>query len=128
MCSFALLNRTVDRSGLPSRDFNGAYTRDAFGNLAAVNEPNPQGGADYVTSYSYDALNHLTQVTMTRGGTTQTRSFSYDATTHRLTHTVTPEGVPSNTRTTRMGRCSRRSIKKARRSSISTIPTRGRRT
>jgi len=67
------------------------YTRDAFGNLAAVNEPNPQGGADYVTSYNYDALNHLTQVTMTRGGTTQTRSFSYDATTHRLTRTVTPE-------------------------------------
>jgi YD repeat-containing protein len=75
-----------------------AYTSDAFGNLTQVGEPNPDGGANLVTSYTYDGLNHLTQVTMTRQTmvsppvyTTQTRSFNYDATTQRLTSAVNPE-------------------------------------
>jgi YD repeat-containing protein len=67
------------------------YTTDAMGNLIQVIEPNPNGGANFVTSYTYDALNHLIQVTMTRQGTTQTRSFTYDSTTQRLISVQTPE-------------------------------------
>jgi len=52
-------------------------TMDVFGNLMQVNEPNPAGGSDYVTTYTYDVLGHLTGVSMTRGSTTQTRSFDY---------------------------------------------------
>lgn len=52
------------------------YT-DAFGNLSEVTEPNPYGGANYNTSYTYDPLGHLTGVTMPRPTGTQTRSFSY---------------------------------------------------
>ena len=64
------------------------YTNDALGNLAMVEEPNPANGqvdnpaTNFVTNYSYDLENHLTQVQMPRpngGGTyTQTRTFSYD--------------------------------------------------
>jgi hypothetical protein len=32
-----------------------------------VNEPNPAGGAELVTTYLYNAFDKLTQVTMTRG-------------------------------------------------------------
>ena len=53
------------------------FTMDAFGNLVTVNEPNPAGGANYVTTYTYDLSNHLTGVSMTRGTVTQTRSFNY---------------------------------------------------
>ena len=47
--------------------------------------------SDLITTYTYDALAHLTQVTMTRQGTTQTRTFTYDSTTQRLTSVQTPE-------------------------------------
>ena len=53
------------------------FTSDALGNLVQVNEPNPAGGADYVTSYTYDLLGHLTGVNMPRPTGTQTRSFVY---------------------------------------------------
>src|SRR5206468_3599988 len=55
------------------------YSTDALGNLTKVTEPNPAGGADQDTLYSYDAVNHLIQTSMTRGTTTQTRSFVYDS-------------------------------------------------
>ena len=53
-------------------------TTDAMGNLVKVTEPNPAGGADLDTNYSYNAANKLSQVSMTRGSTTQTRTFSYN--------------------------------------------------
>jgi RHS repeat-associated protein len=53
------------------------FTMDAMGNLTQVNEPNPAGGADLVTTYAYNAANQLTQVAMTRGGVTQYRTFNY---------------------------------------------------
>jgi YD repeat-containing protein len=43
------------------------------------------------TYHTYDLLDHLTQVSMTRGATTQTRTFNYDATTQRLMSEVHPE-------------------------------------
>jgi len=66
-------------------------TVDVFGNLKQVNEPNPAGGADYVTTYTYDLLNHLTQVSMPRPTGTQTRTFVYDPATQRLTSETHPE-------------------------------------
>jgi len=42
------------------------YTMDVFGNVTQVNEPNPAGGADYVTQYTYNAFDKLTTVTMPR--------------------------------------------------------------
>jgi YD repeat-containing protein len=62
-----------------------------MGNLIRVTEPNPAGGADLVTNYTYDALNHLTQVGMPRQGFTQTRTFNYDPSTQRLSSVQTPE-------------------------------------
>jgi hypothetical protein len=41
-----------------------------MGNLVMVTEPNPAGGADWTTSYTYNVLNHLTQVSMPRNGYT----------------------------------------------------------
>jgi YD repeat-containing protein len=67
------------------------YTYDVFGNLIQVNEPNPAGGADYVTTYTYDMLNHLTQVSMPRPNGTQTRTYAYDPTTQRLSSETHPE-------------------------------------
>src|ERR1700730_10578490 len=52
--------------------------------------PNPAGGADYVTTYTYDALNHLTQVSMPRPSGTQTRTFVYDS-SQRLQSETHPE-------------------------------------
>ena len=52
-------------------------TVDAFGNLTLVTEPNPAGGSNWTTSYTYSVLNQLTQVGMTRPQGTQTRTFSY---------------------------------------------------
>ena len=66
-------------------------TKDAMGNLTVVNEPNPAGGANYVTSYTYDVLSHLTQVSMPRLSGTQTRRFNYDPTTQWLTSETHPE-------------------------------------
>ena len=44
-----------------------------------------------VTSYTYDALNHLVNVSMPRAGVTQTRTFTYDPVTQRLTSMTSPE-------------------------------------
>jgi len=66
------------------------YTYDVFGNLRQVNEPNPAGGADYVTTYTYDFLNHLTQVSMPRPNGTQNRTFVYDS-NQRLQSETHPE-------------------------------------
>jgi len=54
-----------------------------------VIEPNPAGGANFVTTYSYDGMNHLVGVTMTRPEGTQTRSFVY--TGPDLTSATNPE-------------------------------------
>jgi RHS repeat-associated protein len=50
---------------------------DAMGNLIRVIEPNPGRGADWITSYTYDVLGHLTGVSMPRSNGTQTRTFVY---------------------------------------------------
>jgi YD repeat-containing protein len=52
------------------------FTTDAFGNLIAVTEPNPGGGA-VATNYTYTALNQLTRVSMPRDGYTQLRTFAW---------------------------------------------------
>jgi YD repeat-containing protein len=50
-----------------------------------VTEPNPAGGTDWTTSYTYDAMNHLTKVEMPRpylGSTyTQVRTFTWSTRT-----------------------------------------------
>ena len=57
------------------------YAMDAFGNVSSVREPNPAAptnpAQDLWTYYTYDVLNHLTGVSMTRGSVTQTRTFNY---------------------------------------------------
>ena len=53
------------------------FTTDSLGNLVQVTEPDPQLG-NVNTNYTYNLLNKLTQVQMTRNGTTQTRTFAYD--------------------------------------------------
>ena len=53
--------------------------------------PNPAGGANLSTTYTYDVMNHLTGVSMTRSSTTQTRTFTYDPTTWRLSSQQQPE-------------------------------------
>jgi YD repeat-containing protein len=77
------------------------YASDAFGNLVTVIEPdptvNPVVGAPspppaypvtaaptgtLLTTYTYDQLNHLTQVAMPRNGVTQTRTFVYASTAY----------------------------------------------
>jgi YD repeat-containing protein len=67
------------------------YTTNAMGNLSQVTEPDPAAGPDLVTAYSYDALNHVTQVSMPRQQGTQTRTFTYDSFTQRLAAVQTPE-------------------------------------
>ncbi len=51
-------------------------TMDALGNLTKVQEPDPSLGT-VTTSYTYDILNHLIQVSMPRGTNMQTRTFNY---------------------------------------------------
>ncbi len=70
------------------------YTLDAAGNLVKVLEPNPAGGT-WETSYTYNGLNQLTEVRMTRGATTQVRTWVYD-TNQKLVSETLPE---SGTRT-----------------------------
>jgi len=62
---------------------------DAFGNLTQVVE-NPSV-LDYISTYTYDVLNHLTGVSMSRPGfsTAQTRSFAYSG--NHLTSATNPE-------------------------------------
>ncbi len=54
-----------------------SFDMDAFGNLLAVAETDPSPLGLVWTYYTYDVLNHLTNVSMTRGSTTQTRTFNY---------------------------------------------------
>jgi YD repeat-containing protein len=104
------ITATTQGASQPLRDADFDYN-DAFGNLVAVVEPDPATGNvpppapsyplssappnTLLTSYTYDALNHLTQVSMPRmvGGVlrTQTRTFVYDPTTQRLTSATNPE-------------------------------------
>src|SRR5229473_1028471 len=76
------------------------FTMDAFGNLTSVVEPDPTY-TTVTTAYSYDMLNHLTQVSMPRGSTTQTRSFNYTSGTtvgaHLLSATNPENGTVSYT-------------------------------
>ena len=53
---------------------------DGMGNLVRVIEPNPAGGADLTTDYTYNVMGQLTDVSMVRGGVTQTRHFVYGGT------------------------------------------------
>lgn len=53
------------------------FTNDAMGNLVTVTEPNPAGGSNLVTSYTYNVLSQLTQVSMPRTEGTQTRTFQW---------------------------------------------------
>ena len=66
------------------------YTSDVFGNLVQVTEPNPAGGDNYQTYYTYNLRNQLTGVSMPRGGATQTRTFTYNDDA-QLTQSVNPE-------------------------------------
>ena len=63
---------------------------DALGSLKRVIEPNPSGGADWVTDYTYDVLGRLVGVSMPRSNGTQTRTFAYDA-YGNLTSATNPE-------------------------------------
>ncbi len=54
-----------------------SFTMDAFGNLVTVGEIDPSLGL-VLTNYTYDVMNHLIGVSMTRGSTTQTRTFNYN--------------------------------------------------
>jgi YD repeat-containing protein len=55
------------------------FTNDVEGNLTTVVEPDPANAPSgtLTTSYAYDWMKHVSQVTMTRGGTTQNRYFVY---------------------------------------------------
>lgn len=57
-------------------------TTDAFGNLTTVTEPDPnnQPNGTLVTSYTYDSVNRLIQVTMPRSNGTQIRTFTWSGT------------------------------------------------
>jgi uncharacterized protein RhaS with RHS repeats len=51
------------------------FTKDVLGNLTTVVEPDPanQPGGTLTTSYTYNWMKQVTQVSMPRGSTTQTR-------------------------------------------------------
>jgi len=87
------------------------YTNDVFGNLVTVLEPDPAHpgtppvpatsqypltpttapASTLFTGYTYDPLNHLTQVNMPRSTGTQTRTFAYDPGTQLLQSAANPE-------------------------------------
>ena len=62
---------------------------DGLGNLTQVQEPNPAGGANLITNYTYDTMGHLTDVSMPRSTGTQTRHFVY--TGSDMTSATNPE-------------------------------------
>ena len=68
------------------------YTLDAAGNLVKVLEPNPAGGT-WETSYTYNGLNQLTEVRMTRGATTQVRTWVYDTNQKLVSETLPESGM-----------------------------------
>ncbi len=73
------------------------FTKDVLGNLTTVQEPDPlnRPGGTLTTSYTYDWMNHVSGVTMTRAGTTQTRSFNYND-AGLLTSATNPENGTVN--------------------------------
>lgn len=78
---------------LPTSTVSGRGTRATFsydpaGRLTAVNRPSPAGGADQVTSYTYDSHGQTTSSTDARGKTT---SYAYSP-VGDLTSITTPEG------------------------------------
>jgi YD repeat-containing protein len=56
------------------------FASDVLGNLTTVVEPDPanQPSGTLTTNYTYDWMNHVSQVSMSRAGTTQTRTFVYN--------------------------------------------------
>jgi YD repeat-containing protein len=56
------------------------FTSDVLGNLTTVVEPDPANrpSGTLATNYTYDWMNHVSQVSMSRAGTTQTRTFVYN--------------------------------------------------
>ena len=73
------------------------HEMDVAGNLLKVTEPNPAGGADLETTYTYNDKGLLLTVSMPRGGTTQTRTFTYDANGKVLTAANPETGTVTNT-------------------------------
>jgi RHS repeat-associated protein len=69
------------------------FTMDALGRLTQVTEPGPNGGANVETYYTYNLMDKLTSVTMTRNGTTQTRTFTYDANMYPASVTMPETGT-----------------------------------
>jgi uncharacterized protein RhaS with RHS repeats len=53
-------------------------TMDAVGNLTNVLEPDTPNGYNTSTSYTYNGLNRLTNVSMLTASGTQTRTFNYN--------------------------------------------------
>ena len=70
---------------------------DAAGNLIKVTEPNPAGGADFITTYTYNDKGLILTVNMPRPTGTQTRTFTYDANGKVLTATNPETGLVTNT-------------------------------
>jgi YD repeat-containing protein len=56
------------------------YTNDAFSNLTVVTEPRPGGGTNYVSNYTYNGANQLTNVQLVRDGYTQQRTSQWSGT------------------------------------------------
>jgi len=72
-----------------------SFTMDAFGNLVDVGEIDPALGL-VQTTYTYDVLNHLTNVNMTRGTHTQTRTFNYNKPSTTVTAFLQSATNPEN--------------------------------
>jgi len=82
----------------PARNWQ-QFTKDVLGNLITVVEPDPanQPGGTLTTTYTYDWMNHVSGVSMTRGSTTQTRTFVYHD-TGTLASATNPENGTVNIR------------------------------
>ena len=70
---------------------------NSAGNLVKVTEPNPAGGADYLTTYTYNIQGRVLTVNMPRPTGTQTRTFTYDANGKVLTAANPETGTVTNT-------------------------------